>query len=147
MNIELSPPGIHGLACKKYWSSFNMYVYWRHQVTGYRETSQYKDDILPVWESHVKDKTVDRLIFKMGITIPGKTVFILKQGPGSLLIVGQGFMASSHWCGAKCQGSHNKPVTVVTCRKPEKTSVHKAFAVIEWCETQWDIIHKFVMTL
>ena len=39
----------------------------------------------PYRDPHVKDKTVDRLIYDMEIPIPGKTVFILRRDPGSIL--------------------------------------------------------------
>ena len=32
---------------------------------------------------HVKDKTLGRLIFNMGIAIPGKTVFLIETAPWS----------------------------------------------------------------
>ena len=45
---------------------------------------QYKDAILLVQESPLKkDKTVSWLYYLYnGVSIPGKIVFILKQGPG-----------------------------------------------------------------
>ena len=39
----------------------------------------------------------DRLIFNMGIPIPGKTVFILRQGPGVLVAVPMKALLSSHY--------------------------------------------------
>ena len=38
-------------------------------------------------DSHVKDESRDRLIFKMGIPYLWKTVFILRRGPAFLALV------------------------------------------------------------
>ena len=62
-----------------------------------RGPSQYQDVVLPVWESHYKDKTVSRPSYLYnGNPIHGEMVFILRRGP-AFCWNGTGFIDQCVW--------------------------------------------------